>query len=325
MVAKTHENILEVLSDGRIHHTNEFLDMMTYDGLRGRVSELNKWGYVIARVDTNGKSSRKGRYFKLITVPTLEHIQEVLSIKLKLDKGKNKVRIIPLGDVHYGNPCFTEKSEELLDGYIDYILNTDGVYTVLMGDLLESANERASFNLKITPQEQYEWILDKFQPLADAGKIMAIISGNHENWIFNDKGFNVVKTMSMSMKVPYLGDSGYLGMQVGNQFYTAYIIHPRAGVTKKSTKIKMLEDLGSIHDVDIVICGHIHSIITEEQIIRVPNFITGNVDNRKQLLVGSGSFLEYGDYAEKARYKPEKMGAPKIKLYAKNRDMHTGK
>jgi 3',5'-cyclic AMP phosphodiesterase CpdA len=87
----------------------------------------------------------------------------------------------------------------------------------------------------------------------------------------------------------------------------------------------MLEDLGSIHEVDLILCGHIHSLITEEQIMRKPNFVTGNVDNKKQVLVATGAFLEYGDYAEKARYKPEKMGAPKIKLYSTKKDMHTGK
>jgi hypothetical protein len=127
------------------------------------------------------------------------------------------------------------------------------------------------------------------------------------------------------MKVPYLGDSGYIGLKVGNQFYTAYATHPKAGAIQKSSKMKVLEDLGSIHDVDIILCGHMHSVITEEQIRRRPNFITGNIENKKQLLVATGAFLEYGDYAELNRYKPEKMGAPKIKLYVGKFDMHTGK
>ena len=58
---------------------------------------------------------------------------------------------------------------------------------------------------------------------------------------------------------------------------------------------------------------------------RSPNFAVGNVENKKQLLIGTGSFLEYGDYAERARYKPEKMGAPKIILSSKKFDMHIAK
>jgi len=319
----THKKIIDILDDGKIHHRKEFKDLMSYDGLRGRISELNRWGYVIRRVDASGSPSWNGDYFKCITIPVRESINEIVSVELK--SSNDKVEIVPIGDTHYGNPCFTDNGESKLDGYIDYILNKDNAYTILMGDLIESANERATFKIKLSPQEQYEWVLNKFQPLADAKKILAIVAGNHELWLFNDKGFDIVKTMSLAMKVPYLGDSGYLGMKVGKQFYTAYAIHPKSAVTKKSSKIKMLEDLGSIHDVDMILCGHIHSIITEEQIMRKPNFVTKNVDNKKQLLVGTGSFLEYGDYAEQARYKPEKMGAPKIILRSNRMDMHLSK
>ena len=319
----SHHKIISILEDGKIHHIDEFTKYMSYNGLRGRISELNKWGYVIRRVDEFGLPRVNGQYLKCITIPIRESINEIVSVNLK--SVRNRVEIVPLGDIHYGNPCFTEKSEEKLDGYINYILNTDGVYTILMGDLIESANERATFKLQVTPQDQYEWILNKFAPLAEKKKIICILSGNHENWVYSDKGFDVVKMMSMSMKVPYIGDSGYIGVKVDNQFYTIYAIHPKTAVTKKSSKIKMLEDLGSIHDVDIIMCGHIHSLITEEQIRRKPNFVTKEVDNVKQLLIGTGAFLEYGDYAEQSRYKPENMGAPKIKLYGNKRDMHMGK
>jgi len=317
----SHKKIIEVLDDGKVHHKDEF--PVAYNGLRGRVSELNRWGYVIRRVDEYGYAKWGGDYFKLITIPIRESINEIVSVNLK--PVNDKIQIIPIGDLHYGNPCFTEKSEEKLDGYINWVLNNKGAYCIMMGDLIESANPHSPFQIRVTPQEQYEWILQKFAPLAEAKKILAILSGNHENWIFTDKGFDVVKTMSLSMKVPYLGDSGYIGMKVGKQFYTAYVMHPHTAVTKKSSKIKMLEDLGSIHNVDMILCAHIHSIITEEQMTRNPNFATGNVENKKQLIVGTGSFLEYGDYAERARYKPEKMGAPKIILSSNKFDMHLSK
>jgi hypothetical protein len=318
-----HRKIIEILSDGLIHNKMEFSKIMSLDGLRGRVSELNKWGYVIRRVDSEGHPALKGEFFKCLTVPINEKANEIISVDLKpID---DKIEIVTLGDIHFGNPCFTEASEEKLNGYIKYILNTPGVYTVLMGDLIESANERATFKLKITPQEQYEWILEKFTPLAKAKKIIAITCGTHERWILTDKGFDLVKNLSKSLEVPYLGDAGYIGVKVGKQFYTLYVTHPKGGAIQKSSKIKVLEDLGAIHDVDIILCGHMHAIITEDQIKRRPNFVTGEVENKKQLLIGTGAFLEYGDYAELSRYKPEKMGAPKIKLYSSHKDMHTGK
>ncbi len=318
-----HLKIVGVLEDGGIHHKSELEKLMSPDGLRGRISELNKWGYVIRRVDDKGNPAPQGDNFKCITIPIRENINELITVNLK--PVDNRIEIVPLGDTHYGNPCFSEESEKKLDGYIDYVTNTPGVYTILMGDMIESANERASFKLKVSPQEQYEWILKKFEPHVKAKKIIGILSGNHENWIFADKGFDIVKTMSLAMNVPYLGDSGYLGLKVGKQFYTVYAIHPRSGNTQKSSKIRLLEELGSIHDVDIILCGHMHSIITEEQIKRRPNFVSGNIEDKKQLLISTGAFLEYGDYAEQSRYKPEKMGAPKIKLYADKFDMHMGK
>lgn len=319
----SHQKIIDILKDGKLHHKDEFKHLMSYNGLRGRISSLNKWGYVIRRLDARGNPAWNGEYFKCITIPIHEVVNEIVSVKLKPIDGK--VEIVPIGDIHYGNPCFTEKSEIKLDGYLEWILNNDGAYAILMGDLIESANERATFKLKVTPQEQYEWVLNKLEPLAKEDKLLSMLSGNHENWLMIDKGFDIIKTMSLSLKVPYLGDSGYLGLSVGKQFYTCYAIHPKTGVIMKSSAIKMLEDLGSIHDVDIVFCGHIHKLITEEQIRRKPNFVTRSIDDKKQLLIGTGSFLEYGDYAEQLRYHPEKIGAPKIKLYADKFDLHMGK
>lgn len=323
-MSKAHRIILDILNDSKPHPLEEFTEEMSYDGLRGRISELNKWGYVIRRTDDSGSQSRGGTHLRLFSVPNLDIGNEILSCDLQPNED-GRVEIIPIGDVHYGNPCFTESSEELLDGYIEYIMNTEGAYTVLMGDLIESANRRATFKLKVTPQEQYEWIIKKFRPLADAGKIIAMISGNHENWIFTDKGFNIMKMLAISLDVPYLGDAGYIGMKVGKEFYTAYVTHPASGVTKKSSKIRMLEELGAIHEVNMIMCGHIHSIIGEDQLKLRPNFVSGDIDKVKQLLISTGAYLEYGDYAEQRRYKPEKMGAPKVKLYSHEFDMHMGK
>jgi len=323
MLKPTHKKIIDILMDGNSHSISEFTKEMSYDGLRGRISELNKLGYIIRRVNETGDIDKNGKYLKLIAVPKRE-TKNLVVVDLKPD-AKGRVVLVPLGDIHYGNPEFTERSEELLDGYIKYILENDGVYTILMGDLIESANERSTFTLKITPQEQYEWIYKKMRPLADAGKIIAILSGNHELWVYRDKGFDIIKTLALSLNVPYMGEAGYIGVKVGKQFYTIYAIHPHSAAVKKSSKIKLLEDLGAIHDVDIILCGHIHSIIGEDQIKRRPNFVTGEVENIKQLLVGTGFFLEYGGYAERGRYKPEKMGAPKIKLYSHKFDMHVGK
>ena len=132
-----HKRILELLDDSAIHNKLEFNKICSSDGLRGRISELNKWGYVIRRVDDRSNPAPRGDYFKLITIPIRESINELISVELKPHNGK--VELIPLGDCHYGNPCFTDNSEEKLDGYIDYIMNHDGVYTILMGDLIESA------------------------------------------------------------------------------------------------------------------------------------------------------------------------------------------
>ena len=57
-----------------------------------------------------------------------------------LSKDYKELIIVPLGDVHFGNPSFSPKH---LDRTLNFINETENAYTFLLGDLCESESKLA--------------------------------------------------------------------------------------------------------------------------------------------------------------------------------------
>src|SRR5437660_1148673 len=86
-----------------------------------------------------------------------------------LTTDKDKVRIIPVGDIHVGAP------ENLCDwpkliGTLKYIEDTPDTYMIGMGDYGDFATKMSRgpsvYQQTLSPQQQYEAILNAFRPLA---------------------------------------------------------------------------------------------------------------------------------------------------------------
>ena len=95
---------------------------------------------------------------------------------------KDKVLLIPVGDVHFGSPtCNVEKFEAT----IDFIADTDCV-VILMGDLLEAASRHSVgagwVEQTMSPQNQLDYLLGVLDPIKD--KVLVNLEGNHEERIW---------------------------------------------------------------------------------------------------------------------------------------------
>lgn len=94
--------------------------------------------------------------------------------------GKN-VHIVPLADLHIGD---SQADMKAIQEMLNQILALDDVYCILGGDLMDSAIASSigdTYAAKLQPMEQLQKCVELFQPLADAGKILGVLPGNHEN------------------------------------------------------------------------------------------------------------------------------------------------
>ena len=234
--------------------------------------------------------------------------------------------LYPLGDLHVGDKAFGKVGRGKFLGYRDWIINTPNAYAFLMGDILNTASRNSAtspFEGK-SGDDEYQEAVDLLRPLADTGRIIGAITGNHERRMEDSFGFNPLKPFCNELGIPYLGYSAVVKFRVGarpepeqNQVFNTYHGYFHHGTGGGGTlgaalnrKVK-LQDI--VQGVDFYVSGHDHQLVTGVRAVFEPG--KNGIKQRKLTYVDSGSFLDYEDsYAEAAMYAPGKLGAPRIRL-----------
>ncbi len=241
-------------------------------------------------------------------------------VRLALKKGQQYAELMFIGDCHYGSPQF-DKPRFL--AMLDYCLKNK-LYVLLMGDLLETATRHSVgagvYEQDKNPDDQYGQMVDWLQPLADAKLIIGAHTGNHEERIYKDSGFNVTKALCRQLDVKYLGDACWTQLRVGQQTYILYTLHGRTGSRFDGTALLALERISTSFFADLVAMGHAHKLITSSVIIQ--RVLNGAVHEFKKYLLITGSYLKYdGGYAQVVGLPLSKLGSPKVKFHADKHDL----
>jgi len=237
--------------------------------------------------------------------------------------GKGYAEVVFLGDIHYGHPgCDVERVQKM----IDYCLSKN-IYVLGMGDYIEAGLRNSVgdsvYMQNLNPQEQMDFVLDVFKPLADAGLLIGLHIGNHEGRILKETSVNLASLIARMLGVPYLGYACWNIIYVGNQSYTIYSLHGSSGSRYVYTKLKALVDISHNFDADILAMGHVHELADEAILVQQVDKQRKMVIERKKYLLITGSYLKYDDsYAQEKGYPMGKLGSPKVKLFANKYDIH---
>jgi len=237
--------------------------------------------------------------------------------------GKGYAEILFLGDIHYGHPgCDIERAQRM----VDYCLKKH-VYMLGMGDYIEAGLRNSVgdsvYMQNLNPQKQMDFISDMLEPLADAGLLIGLLTGNHEGRILKETSVNVTSLMARILKVPYLGYACWNLIYVGNQSYTVYSLHGSTGSRYVYTKLKALVDIAHNFDADILAMGHVHELADEAILVQKVDKKRKMVVERKKYLILTGSYLRYDDsYAQEKGYPMGRLGSPKVKLFSEKYDIH---
>jgi hypothetical protein len=263
-----------------------------------------------------------GKYFTLtMDTPTKVHsIMEPLSkLEVTFNIDDDKLRTIPLGDIHVGsNQCKWDK----VNSELNYILNTKYCSMIGMGDFCDMASKEVRkgpsvFESVLSPMQQYEKIYDAFKPLADAGKIIGLLKGNHEQWINEDSGIDIMAMLCMALKVPYLGSACDIVINVNDQRYVVYAQHGSSSAKLSSTKMGSLMNATRDIFADLFLYGHVHQVSAT----KCSKWVEGK--EQKAYYVLTGHFLDWqGGYAQTFGISPSPTGVAKISLFADRKDIH---
>jgi len=239
---------------------------------------------------------------------------------------EDRIRLVPLNDWHLGAPenqCDLKK----IKAEINYILKTPNTYAIGLGDYCDCAQKMPGrrgpsvFLQSLDPQTQMETAIELLTPLAKAKKLLGLHDGNHEQWIAEATGINIIKTIADGLGVPYLGPACdtliYLYNKNGKQKYLIYSQHGNSSAKLKHTKLGAL--IAATKDIfaDVFLWGHVH------QIAVVKGGKRWNGRQMKCYYILCGHFLKWeGSYAQMFGLDICPAGTPKIQLFADRKDVH---
>lgn len=89
-------------------------------------------------------------------------------------------------------------------------------------------------------------------------------------------------------------------------------------------KLNRVEEMTKLlTNADFYVGAHHHGLMASPIISNEYNIRKNKVEKRRQLLVGSGGYLEWdGSYAESMMLRPLKIGSPRIRLDGNTNDIH---
>lgn len=266
------------------------------------------------------ESATLERFYK--TQPAMSYnVPSKKVAKVVLPKEFDRGVIVPLYDVHLGSKnCF----KELFLKTVNFIHSTPNCYTLLGGDLMESAT-RQSIGLGMIDEEfhltdQLRMLTEILKPLADEGRIIGAITGNHEMRPAYLNGWNPIAELANNLGIPYFGYQGYISFYVGEQNYKIFIHHGVGSGRTKGGKVNAMMRPNTVAIADLYITGHIHDKFgIPDSIFDIEN---DEIVQRTRYYVTSGSFLQYfGGYPEMQLLAPSCPGALMIELLGEEKSI----
>ena len=233
------------------------------------------------------------------------HDFDIIKVNLK---DKDRVLIVPLGDVHYGA---VEHNNAEFTAFVNEIAGRDDVYVVLMGDLINNSIRTSvanPFDETARPDFQVEYMINQLYPIRK--KIIGSVAGNHEYRTKKNVDIDINRTImrELGREEYHRSNMAYMQIELGRQ--------PREdGKKSKVPKQKWL--IGATHGViggtigncvnkaegfwythanlDALLKGHSHkAFITRPARIAEEG---GYMYTEPGVCIVTESWQEYGDYA----------------------------
>lgn len=253
----------------------------------------------------------------------------VVDVSIPQDHGY----LIPIGDLHRGDRHLTQRGLGKLKGYLDWVQSRPNARIFLMGDILNTASRGSKTNPfeSLSGDDEYQRAVDLFKPYAD--QIVGCITGNHEQRMYKDYGFNPLRPFCNELNIPFCGFSAAIKLRVGKrkgskdsyeQVYWGFAHHGAGGGgtlgAALNKKVKLQE---IVHGMDFYMAGHDHQLICGTRNILMPKRDT--IVHQRVHYIDTGSFLDWNEsYAEEAAMPVSKQGSPRLRFDGReyHHDLH---
>ena len=250
---------------------------------------------------------------------------------VNLDIAQETGYLVPLGDLHRGDTHLSQRGLSKLTGYLDWAMARPNAYVFLMGDILNVASRSSKTNPFESDKDEYAKAVALFKPYKT--RIIGCITGNHEQRMYKEFGFNPLQPFCSELSIPYCGYSAVLRIRVGKrkdrhdeyrQMYWGFAHHGNGGGgtmgAALNKKVKLQE---IVHGMDFYMAGHDHQLINGTRNILLPK--KDKIEHQRVHYIDTGSFLDWdGAYTEEAAMAISKQGAARLRFDGRqdHHDLH---
>lgn len=265
-------------------------------------------------------------------------------------KPDEPVILVPISDVHVGH---VDHNKKLFLDTVKWI-KENNAYTILLGDLIDgiSQKDRRYENDSIADEfkphldnlhyRQCEVFLEGIMPIKD--QIIGVMSGNHEQVVKKQFGFDATSVIAQRLEKPILTDPGYVIIRFrdgkATRLYNIFCSHGDwMGGRKRGSKVNNLEDKMGDFEFDMICAGHTHDrfVTTRKRIIPIVGRNNNiSFDEKRITIINTGSFTStYTDnnidtWASRKVFSPQSTGVVRCDFYLKRNkhgsrylDVHT--
>ena len=248
------------------------------------------------------------------------------SIDLSLPLSFDYVYLVPISDVHFGDPLTDTKT---LKKYVEWVERNPNAYVLFLGDILNCATKDSASDIyreELSVFEACELVWDTFRNISN--RVLGWTEGNHERRLYTHTKGYIGSHICSKYRWRFFRDYAFLKLRFGARkngkplVYTVYAVHGEGpvGVTK-GAKINKLQSLNRLLHADIYLMGHLHDSICFREPFYLPDLRNGKVDKIERHFVLTGSFLRYGDYAARRLLPSLAIGSPCVQLNTRRREI----
>ena len=296
------------------------------DGREAEVAELVERGAsnveIAARFDVSEAAVRryKARSDSAAPVDTLTaDIDDPLELPVIVRDYSHlpSMFVYPLGDVHIGAPKHHARRWQQ---WVDYLTGQPNRSMIGTGDFLNSAlkdSKSEAYDETHTVGKAKRQLRGQLAELAQSGRLDVMIPGNHEARIYRAVGDCPIEDITDALTVPYARSAVLMVYLVGDVQYEIFLRHG-TGNGQSLVALDKGEKIVPLADVQVSAHTHRQAITTSEYFVREGDRMV----RRRRYKVNAGSFVGWEHYAAEAGYAPTRIGAPRIYLDGRQRDVH---
>lgn len=246
--------------------------------------------------------------FKIIEVVDEDRNLTKNATLIVFPKKWNKVRIVPMADIYFGDPLLNSKK---LKKHIEWISRDEHVFTFFNGNCFSLLSPQ-NFN------KVFEEFKKIFYPIRK--KILFIVNGPNEKRIEKNKKIclNPLKILAEENKIPFFEDQAHVtfSFENSNKYLKLFALHGKSNAINLGAKINAAARVLSFVDTDIVIISNLKQATVKKLKIFYVNPEKENIEEKKLYLIILSSFLNYiGSEEAMKGYPPPYEGQINIAFY----------